>query len=156
MGICKAINRNMDNDVTEIKDKLIAYANSLDTRKWSTLKDIFHKEATAEYGDDSIGIKFNSSSRDEIINMCQSNLNGCGFTQHLLGNFKIEINKNSATSQCYVRVYHIGQKPNEEEFYEMFGEYIDEWKNINNSWCIIHRKLKVNYERGNRDKVLAP
>ena len=34
----------MNNDVTEFKDKLIAYANSLDTRKWSTLKDIFHKE----------------------------------------------------------------------------------------------------------------
>ena len=37
----------MNNDVTEIKDKLIAYANSLDTRNWSTLKYIFHKEATA-------------------------------------------------------------------------------------------------------------
>ena len=32
----------MNNDVTEIKDKLIAYANSLDAREWSALKDIFH------------------------------------------------------------------------------------------------------------------
>ncbi len=146
----------MDNDKDKIKDKLIAYANSLDTRNWDILDNIFHKAATAEYGDDSIGLKINSSSRDEIINMCKSSLNGCGFTQHLLGNFKIEINGNEAASECYVRVYHIGQKPNENEYYEMFGEYIDEWKYINNSWFIIHRKLIVNYERGNRDKVLAP
>ena len=38
----------------------------------------------------------------------------------------------------------------------MFGEYIDNWKKINNSWFIVQRKLIVNYERGNRDKVLAP
>ena len=46
--------------------------------------------------------------------------------------------------------------PNENEFYEMFGEYQDEWKKTNNSWLIIKRKLRVDYEKGNRDKVLAP
>ena len=30
------------------------------------------------------------------------------------------------------------------------------WKFVNNSWFIIHRKLIVYYEKGNRDKVLAP
>jgi hypothetical protein len=50
----------------------------------------------------------------------------------------------------------VGLEPNEKEFYEMFGEYIDDWRLIDNSWFIIHRKLIVNFEKGNREKVLAP
>ena len=42
------------------------------------------------------------------------------------------------------------------QFYEMFGEYQDEWEKTNNSWLIVKRKLRVDHERGNRDKVLAP
>ena len=146
----------MDEYITQIKDKLISYATSLDTRDWVALNAVFDESATAEYGSDSIGLKIKSSSRKEIVNMCKSSLNGCGFTQHLLGNFIINIDNKSATSKCYVRVYHAGLEPNEKEFYEMFGEYIDDWKLIDNSWFIIHRKLIVNFEKGNREKVLAP
>ena len=48
--------------------------------------------------------------------------------------------------------YFTGLETNEKEFYEMFGEYIDDWKLIDNSWFIIHRKLIVNFEKGNREK----
>ena len=146
----------MDKNTLEIKDKLISYATSLDTRDWVALNSVFDKSATAEYGSDSIGLKIKSSSRNEIVSMCKSSLNGCGFTQHLLGNFIINIDNENATSKCYVRVYHVGLEPNEKEFYEMFGEYIDDWRLIDNSWFIIHRKLIVNFEKGNREKVLAP
>ena len=146
----------MDEYISQIKDKLISYATSLDTRDWVALNAVFDESATAEYGSDSIGLKIKSSSRKEIVNMCKSSLNGCGFTQHLLGNFIINIDNENATSKCYVRVYHVGLEPNEKEFYEMFGEYIDDWRLIDNSWFIIHRKLIVNFEKGNREKVLAP
>ena len=156
MGIGNAIITMIDNSALKIQDKLISYATSLDNRDWDALTNIFDKSATAEYGSDSIGLIIKSSSRAEIINMCQSSLNGCGFTQHLLGNFIINIDDVNATSRCYVRVYHVGKEPNEKEFYEMFGEYVDQWKFLDNSWVIIHRKLIVNYEKGNREKVLAP
>ena len=146
----------MDKNTLEIKDKLISYATSLDTKDWVALNSVFDKFATAEYGSDSIGLKIKSSSRNEIVSMCKSSLNGCGFTQHLLGNFIINIDNEHATSKCYARVYHAGLEPNEKEFYEMFGEYIDDWRLIDNSWFIIHRKLIVNFEKGNREKVLAP
>lgn len=156
MGISNAIITIMDKNTLEIKDKLISYATSLDTKDWVALNSVFDKSATAEYGSDSIGLKIKSSSRNEIVSMCKSSLNGCGFTQHLLGNFIINIDNENATSKCYVRVYHVGLEPNEKEFYEMFGEYIDDWRLIDNSWFIIHRKLIVNFEKGNREKVLAP
>ena len=126
----------MEFDKNVIKDKLIDYAKSLDERNWSNLENIFDQSATAEYGNDSIGLKFLSNSRDEIIEMCMSNLNGCGFTQHLLGNFDIKFKNDTAESSCYVRVYHVGKEPNQNEFYEMFGEYKDNWRKINLS--LIH------------------
>ena len=47
-------------------------------------------------------------------------------------------------------------KPNENEYYEMFGEYQDEWKKFDSDWMIVKRRLRVDLEKGNRDKVLAP
>ena len=146
----------MDKDRLIIKNKLINYAIALDRKEWPSLDIIFHQDALAEYGDENIGLLIKSSSRKEIVDMCKSSLGGCGFTQHLLGNFRITVDDDNAFSKCYVRVYHVGMPPNENEFYEMFGEYQDEWKKTNNSWLIVKRKLRVDHERGNRDKVLAP
>ena len=46
--------------------------------------------------------------------------------------------------------------PNESEYYEMWGEYQDDWTKVNGEWLIIKRRLRVDNETGNRDKVLAP
>jgi hypothetical protein len=148
----------MNSDYTLIKNLLIDYSLALDTRNWQSLDKVFHENAVASYGGDEIGILFKSISRHEIIEMCKQNLGGCGPTQHLLGNFRIitASDSMSAHSNCYVRVLHIGQSPNENESYEMFGEYQDEWKKFNDQWLIVKRKLRVDIELGNRDKVLSP
>ena len=148
----------MNKDQENIKKLLIEYTIALDSKSWSSLNNIFHKNATASYGSDAIGLLFEPSSRDEIINLCKRSLGGCGPTQHLLGNFRITTNLNldKANSYCYVRVFHAGMKPNENEYYEMFGEYQDEWQKFNGDWMIVKRKLRVDLEKGNRDKVLAP
>ena len=61
----------------------------------------------------------------------------------------------TAESKCYVRAYHVGNIPNESEYYEMWGEYQDDWTKVNGEWLIIKRRLRVDNEAGNRDKVLA-
>ena len=148
----------MNSDYTFIKNLLIDYSVALDTRNWQLLDKVFHENAVASYGGEEIGILFKSISRQEIIDMCKQNLGGCGPTQHLLGNFRIITSSDSmsAHSKCYVRVLHIGQSPNENESYEMFGEYQDEWEKFNDQWLIVKRKLRVDIELGNRDKVLSP
>ena len=88
--------------------------------------------------------------------MCKDNLNGCGPTQHLFGNFRIKINGNKAKSKCSAQVGHVGKSPNENETYEMWGEYQDKWKKKADGWKIIERRLIVLNEFGNRDKVLGP
>ena len=149
---------NMNMDKEKIRELLINYAIALDSRSWLSLNNIFHKDATASYGSEAIEQLYKPSSRDEIINMCKQSLGGCGPTQHLLSNFRITTNPNSnkANSKCYVRAFHAGMEPNENEYYEMFGEYQDELQKFDNDWMIVKRQLRVDLEKGNRDKVLAP
>tara|TARA_B100000787_G_scaffold92015_1_gene67968 strand:- start:397 stop:843 length:447 start_codon:yes stop_codon:yes gene_type:complete len=145
----------MESSIEIIKRKLILYATAMDTRNWSLVDDVFHKDATAFYGDDNFS--FEPQSREEILIMCKSSLGGCGWTQHMLTNFRIlNINSDEATSACYVRAYHVGLSPNEKEYWEMFGEYQDKWKLFNGDWVIEKRILRVDHDHGNRDKVLAP
>tara|TARA_B100000029_G_C17542110_1_gene947105 strand:+ start:1281 stop:1724 length:444 start_codon:yes stop_codon:yes gene_type:complete len=146
----------MLDDYKEIERKLINYGIALDSRNWDKLNTIFSKDVSAVYGNEKIGMMIESQSRDEIINMCKASLGGCGTTQHLLGNFRIDITGETAESKCYVRAYHVGNIPNESEYYEMWGEYQDDWTKVNGEWLIIKRRLRVDNETGNRDKVLAP
>ncbi len=143
-------------DRTEIQEKLVSYAIALDQRDWKELDKIFVNDAKAVYGDKEIGAEYKCNSREEIRQMCKDNLNGCGPTQHLFGNFRIKINGNKAKSKCSAQVGHVGKSPNENETYEMWGEYQDKWKKKADGWKIIERRLIVLNEFGNRDKVLGP
>lgn len=116
----------MNKNYKIIENLVISYAIALDSRNWNLLITVFHENAIASYGSDQIGILIESTSRDEIIDMCKNNLGGCGPTQHLLGNFRINTRYNNATSKCYVRVFHCGLEPNQNQSYEMMGEYQDE------------------------------
>jgi 3-phenylpropionate/cinnamic acid dioxygenase small subunit len=145
----------MNKDYKNIENLLISYAIALDSRNWNLLTTVFHENAIASYGSDQIGLLIESTSRDEIIDMCKKNAGGCGPTQHLLGNFRINTRHNNATSKCYVRAFHCGLEPNQNQSYEMLGEYQDEWKKYDDNWMIIKRKLRVDIEIGNRDKVLS-
>ena len=49
----------MDKNRLIIKDKLINYAIALDQKEWPSLENIFHQDALAEYGDESIGLLIN-------------------------------------------------------------------------------------------------
>ena len=146
----------IDHSKEIIKGKLILYAIALDDRSWNLLDDIFHEDAVATYCNKDIDFVIESKSRADILRMCKDSIGGCGTTQHLLGNFRINIQSAEATSKCYVRAYHVGLEPNANEFYEMYGEYQDQWKLSNGSWMISKRNLRVDHESGNRDKVLAP
>ena len=138
-----------------IKRVLIAYATTVDTRNWREFDDIFVESARAVYGSNP-SFQFTCEGRAEIREMCKVNLDGCGPTQHLLTNFQIDIEGEQASSVCSVQAGHFGKGANSDKRYEMWGEYQDDWTKVNGEWLIIKRRLRVDNETGNRDKVLAP
>lgn len=142
-------------DEALIRRVLIAYATTVDTRDWPALDEIFERSATAVYGSDP-AFQFTCSDREQIREMCKANLDGCGPTQHLLTNFRIDVENDCAQSVCSVQAGHFGRGTAARARYEMWGEYRDELVRGDSGWRIIKRHLHVSHEFGQRDLVLGP
>ena len=77
-------------------------ATALDTRDWDALGALFTESATG-YG---------VTGRAAIVEMVRDHLGGCGPSQHLLGNHRVECDLDGdpdrARSRTYGRVFHVG------------------------------------------------
>ncbi|MFI0357552.1 nuclear transport factor 2 family protein [Actinomadura sp. 9N407] len=129
----------------EIVHGLCAAATALDTRDWDALGAAFTPDATG-YG---------ASGRDAIVAQVRRHLGGCGPSQHLLGNHRVEVDGDQARSLTYGRVMHLGKGPTEGLTYECFGEYEDHWTRTGEGWLITSRTFRVTIELGDRS-VLRP
>jgi 3-phenylpropionate/cinnamic acid dioxygenase small subunit len=137
-------------DYRAIEDTLIRYALACDTRDWLMLDDVFIPEMAAIYGGE-----YRLAGRDKIVGMIKSLLGGCGPTQHLLGNFRIVIDGDTAQCACYVRAAHAGRGDTASLTYEVWAEYRDHLVRTPAGWRISERRMVVFNETGTRD-VLGP
>lgn len=132
-----------------IIDVLNTYATCLDTRDWSGLTHVFHSEAVGVYGATLTG-------RAAIIESIRSFLDGCGPSQHLLGNYQVAIDGNEAESSTKARVLHVGagERANLTP-YEAVGVYHDRHLRTADGWRITHRHFDVQIAIGDIN-VLQP
>ncbi|MCP4239784.1 MAG: nuclear transport factor 2 family protein [Myxococcota bacterium] len=136
-------------DNREIVQVLDRYAEALDTRCWGLLSAVFVQELEFDFGEWIV------SSREEAVATIRSYLDSCGPTQHLLGNYRIDIDGDAARSRVYVRAFHVGVGAAAGKTYEMGGEYRDELRRTPEGWRIHRREGAVFWEVGSRD-VLGP
>ena len=140
----------MDDDRAAIIAVLNRYADACDARDWGLFERVFTPQATGDYGPGH-----QRADRAAIIASIQSNLGGCGPTQHLLGNHDIDIEGDRATSACRIRAYHRGAGNAADLFYECFGRYDDELVRTTDGWRIAHRQMRVDIELGTRAVLKA-
>ena len=140
----------MDDDRTAIIAVLDRYADACDRRDWGLFERVFTPDVTGDYGPG-----YQRADRAAIVASIQSNLGGCGPTQHLLGNYAVAVDGDRATSSCRVRAYHCGTGNEAGLFYECFGRYEDELVRTADGWRITHRRMRVDIELGTR-AVLKP
>lgn len=115
-------------DRFEIIAVLDRYAECLDTRDWRGLADVFTDDVEIDFG------MWRSGTLDEARSRIGSFLNGCGPSQHLLGNYRIKLLGESATSRCYCHVMHFGKNEHEGKTYETWIEYADELVRTPDGW----------------------
>ena len=125
-------------DERAIQHQLIALASAMDRRAWDELDTIMAEDVTGDLGDGTA-----ISSRRQFVGMFRKFLGNCGPTQHLLGNFRIEVGGNQASSRCYVRDLHQGSGDRSGLFLSTPGEYRDRWLRTAQGWRMIHR-TKIN------------
>ncbi len=142
-------------DERRIERVLIAYATAVDTRNWAGFDAIFDVAARAVYGNDPRS-QLVCEDREAIRAMCRKNLDGCGPTQHLLSNFRIDVAGDRASSVCSVQAGHFGRGEARQARYELWGEYRDELQKGAAGWRITQRQLHVIRDFGEPDRVLGP
>ena len=120
------------------------YARACDERDWAAIDEVFSADASADYGGRRL------RDRAAIVAMLRAHLDGCGPTQHLLGNLLVAVDGDLVTSRIYVRAAHRGRGELSAQTYECLGEYRDRWVHTASGWRIDHRAMVVNHELGLR------
>ena len=124
------------------------YAECLDRRDWAGLADVFTEDVEIDWVSGSSGL-------DAATTSIRSYLDGCGPSQHLLGNYRIELAGDHATSRHYCRVMHMGKGLQAGKTYESWIEYADELVRTDEGWRSRRRVCRAMMEQGDR-AVLGP
>ena len=130
---------------------LIQYATALDTKNWALLEQCFLPDAVADYGEDA-GRHEGYPAIEETVRFF---LDGLDSSQHLLGNYVVEIEGDDATSTCYLHAQHYLEDTKGGDTYTVGGTYEDELVRTNEGWRIKHRKLVTTWVEGNPGLVDA-
>jgi len=124
-------------DKEEIINLILKYATALDSRNWSLLDELFTHDVTTDYG----GVQ--RSGVDAIKAMIVSHLGGCGPSQHLFSNFRVEVSGNKASAKFYGRVMHAGTNDQKDSLFDVWCEYQDELIRTENGWRTSFRRQVV-------------
>ena len=136
-------------DRAAVIDTVNRYATALDSRDWALLDEVFTPDAVGDFGRGLL------TGREAVRDLVRRMLGGCGPTQHLLANHRVELDGDAARCVCQVRAFHAGAGAGGGGSYEIFGEYRDRLVRTPDGWRIARRELSVHHEIGTRD-VLGP
>lgn len=138
-------------DRQAIVDLLMRYATALDTQNWPLLEQCFFPDAVADYGE--------KAGRHEgypaIEKAVRFFLEGLDSSQHLLGNYVVEIEGDHATTTCYLHAQHYLEETKGGDTYTVGGTYEDKIIRTGEGWRIKHRKLTATWVEGNPDLIDA-
>lgn len=117
----------------DIKRQLITFARAMDNRDWEAIGAIITEDVRADFGIGEV------QGRSALVEFMRSFLDNCGTTQHLLGNFIIEVTGDTATSESYVSDMHLGKDNSDNLSFRTLGNYSDTWKKVGGVWLITQR-----------------
>ena len=106
-------------DYLAIVAVLNRYADVCDTKDFDRFVDVFTADATMDYST----IPDVHAGPREIADNVRRNLGGCGPTQHLLGNYEVEVEGDVARASCKVRAFHLGIGEQEGETFEALATF---------------------------------
>ena len=130
---------------------LTRYATACDTRNWDLLQQVFTPDCTTVYGGSYI-----CEGVAKVRRMISTHLDGCGPTQHLLGNLEVDAaDPQRPLSRIQVRAAHQGLGERSHLRYDAIGFYEDEWVRLPEGWRIQKRSMTLLLEIGERS-VLQP
>lgn len=125
------------------------YAECLDQRDWPGLAQVFTPDVVVDWQE------WAQTGLAEVTRSIASYLDGCGPSQHLLGNYRIDLSGDEAASRHYCRVMHMGKGVHEGKTYETWIEYRDALVRTDAGWRSRRRDARAIMEQGDRS-LLGP
>jgi len=125
------------------------YSECLDGRDWAGLADVFTDDVVFDFG------AWVETGLEPVRKQIRSYLDGCGPSQHLLGNYRITLEGDRASSRCYCRVMHFGKGAHTGKTYETWIEYADELVRTRSGWRSARREGRAWMHQGD-PSLLGP
>jgi hypothetical protein len=136
-------------DEKEIVDVMMAYTTALDTKDWDLLALSFTPDGDANFGNlAGVGAL---DSPQAIVELCRGALQDLQATQHLQGNFVVEVDGNTARSSCYLQANHFLEGAPGGSMFVVWGKYRDQFVRTGDGWKIKHRNLDTISTGGNQN-----
>jgi hypothetical protein len=118
-----------DTDRQAITDAIHEIAWIFDHKEWDRIGEVFSADAEG-YGQQGLAA---------ITANTVAYLGNCGPTQHLVGNLRIRLDGDTATSTSYVRAFHRSAKGKPKQHWDFLGEYHDTWARTPGGWRLTRR-----------------
>lgn len=139
-------------DKHAIEQVYIRYCELIDRKQFDDLTDVFSEDSVGEYK------AYNNVTHGvgEIIAAMHMNLgagSNCGATHHNVGNFRIAIDGDRATSKVHYYAVHRGIGSAEGALYSMWGQYTDTLLRTTAGWRVKHRQYDIFLTEGNTKVV---
>jgi 3-phenylpropionate/cinnamic acid dioxygenase small subunit len=138
-------------DHQQITAVLNRYASSIDDRDWARLRTCFTTDAVGDYVPGAPPYE----GIEAIETLCRTMLGPLDASQHLLGNYEIDLHGETAKSRCYVRAQHVKEGCEGGRLLEVAGYYRDDLVRSPDGWRIQRRQMTVTWREGN-PRVLQP
>ncbi|HWU21390.1 MAG TPA: nuclear transport factor 2 family protein [Nocardioides sp.] len=121
-------------DRTAVLETLYRLQSAIDARDWALVSATFLPDARG-YG---------ASGVEAIVARMRAHLDGCGPTQHLIGNSVVTFDgPAAATVRSAARVFHVGAGEKEGSSFECMGDYTDRFELVDGSWRLAHRRFEM-------------
>jgi hypothetical protein len=134
-------------DEKEIIDVMNQYTTALDTRNWEMLEATMTPDGQADFGNlAGVGIL---DSPQALVDLCRKSLQDLKATQHLQGNYAVNVTGDTAQASCYLQANHFADGlPGGDEFV-VWAKYRDDFVRTDSGWKIKKRYLDTIHAGGN-------
>ena len=117
----------------EITEQLYRYCRALDRFDKPMAMQVWHEDATADYGDDI----FQGTGEGFVEWVWPVHEHGFTFHSHQITNVLIDVRDDTAVSEAYVTVW---LRPVEGDDLVDRGRYLDRWERRDGRWAIVARR----------------
>ena len=133
-------------DRQAIQDAVTKMVNSIDGKDWARGRAQFADKVFVDYSSMN-GQSGAYVDADDLVGGWESLLSKAS-THHMLTNFEIKVEGDSAESICHVYASHLAEGL---DYWDIFGRYLHKLVRTNGDWKIVSITLLVHGEKGNTD-----